>query len=102
MGEAVHRINQMEQADFSRQYVTRKIEGKTFGSYTTFQTPGFSPENAFREVGKLDFDGTLNQASNFTDKSLRALTTLALVEQCLKDQAEKPKPKQTKPATTKP
>lgn len=102
MGEAVRRINQMERPDFTEQYVMRKIEGKTFGSYAAFQTPGFSPENAFREVGKLDFDSTLNQASNFTDKSLRAMTTLAVVEQCLKDQAAKPKPKQTKPTQTKP
>jgi hypothetical protein len=102
IGEAVRRINQMERPDFSQTYVMRKIEGKTFGSYTGFQTPGFSPENVFREIGKIDFDSTLNWASNFTDKSLRAMTTLAVVEQCLKDQAAKPKPKQTKPTQTKP
>jgi len=45
--------------------------------------PGFSPENVFREVGKQDFDGVLYQAANLADKSLRALTTLALVEPCL-------------------
>jgi hypothetical protein len=97
MADAVKCINRIEQPDFSRQFVTRKIEGKTFGSYTSFQTPGFSPESAFREIGKVDFDGMLNQATNFSDKSLRALTTLAVVEQCLKDLAA-PKPKQSKPA----
>ena len=101
MGEAVKCINRIEQPDFSRQLVNRKIEGKTFGSYASFQTPGFSPESAFREIGKVDFDGMLNQATNFSDKSLRALTTLAVVEQCLKDLAVAPKPKQSKPAPTK-
>ena len=102
MGEAVKRINQIEQPDFSRQGVIRKIEGKSFGTYTSFVTPGFTPESAFREIGKVDFDGMLNQAANFSDKSLRALTTLAVVEQCLKDLTAAPKPKQSKPAPTKP
>ncbi len=102
MAEAVKCINRIEQPDFSRQFVTRKIEGKTFGTYASFVTPGFSPENAFREIGKIDFDGMLNLASNFSDRSLRALTTLAVVEQCLKDLTAPPKPKQGKPAPTKP
>jgi len=65
-----------------RQFVMIKIEGKTFGSFASFATPGFNPENAFREMGKLDFDGSLAQATNFTDKSLRALKTLAVIEPC--------------------
>jgi len=83
LGDAVKNINRIEQPDFSRQFVMRKIEGKTFGSYASFQTPGFDPENAFRELGKADFDGTLYQASNFMNKSLRARTLLALIEPCL-------------------
>lgn len=102
MGEAVKRINQIEQPDFSRQFVIRKIEGKTFGTYASFVTPGFTPESAFREIAKVDFDGMLNQAANFSDKSLRALTALAVVEQCLKDLAAPPKPKQSQPAPGKP
>jgi hypothetical protein len=82
LGDAVKVINKLEQPDFP-QYVMRKIEGKTFGSYASFQTPGFSPENAFREISKVDYDGTLNQASNFADRSLRALTIMATVETCL-------------------
>jgi hypothetical protein len=100
MGDAVKCINRLETPDFSRQYVMRKIEGKTFGGYAAVQTPGFSPENAFREVGKLDFDGGLYQASNFADKSLRTLTTLALADLCLQQtpqqKPEKPN-KKTKP-----
>jgi hypothetical protein len=98
MAEAVKRINQIEQPDFSRQFVVRKIEGKAFGTYASFVTPGFTPESAFREIGKVDFDGMLNQAANFSDKSLRALTTLAVVEQCLKDLPAAPR--QPKPART--
>jgi hypothetical protein len=102
LSDAVKLINRLEAPDFSQQYVTRKIEGKNFGSYTSFQTPGFNPESALRELGKLDFDSALNQSSNFADKSLRAMTTLALAEQCLKGQTAKPKPKEAKPSSSKP
>ena len=83
LGNAVKTINALESPDFSQQFVIMKIEGKTFGSFASFSTPGFNPENAFREMGKLDFDGSLIQATTFTDKSLRALTTLAVIEPCL-------------------
>jgi tetratricopeptide (TPR) repeat protein len=82
LGNAVRTINAIDSPDFSRQFVMMKIEGKTFGSYASYSTPGFNPENAFREMGKLDFDGSLTQATNFSDKSLRALTTLAVIEPC--------------------
>ena len=82
LSNAVRTINALESPDFSQQYVIMKIEGKTFGSFASFSTPGFNPENAFREMGKLDFDGSLIQAANFSDKSLRALTTLAVIEPC--------------------
>jgi hypothetical protein len=95
IGEAVKSINQIEQADFSAQYVQRKIEGKGFSTYAAFNTPGFSPETAFQEIGKLDFDGMLNQASNLTNKSLRAKTTLALIKPCL--QTPPPPAKSKKP-----
>jgi len=82
LANAVRTINALESPDFSRQFVMMKIEGKTFGSYASFATPGFNPEIAFKEMGMLDFDGSLAQATNFTDKSLRALTTLAVIEPC--------------------
>ncbi len=94
LAQAVKTINALDSPDFSRQFVIRKIEGKTFGSYTSFQTPGFDPETALREISKSDFDGTLNQASTFASKSLRALTTLAVVEPCLKvSKPSEPKPR---------
>jgi hypothetical protein len=97
LGNAVKTINALESPDFSQQFVMMKIEGKTFGSYASFQTPGFNPENAFREMGKLDFDGSLTHATTFADKSLRALTTLAVIEPCLEVAPAKPATKKTKP-----
>ncbi len=82
LGNAVKTINALESPDFSQQFVMMKIEGKTFGSFASISTPGFNPENAFREMGKLDFDSSLIQATTFSDKSLRALTTLAVIEPC--------------------
>lgn len=103
MGEAVKCINRIEQPDFSNQFVMRKIEGKTFATYAAIATPGFGPEAAFREIGKIDFDSMLNLASTFSDKFLRATSTLALVEVCLQQKSksekhlEKNKAKPTKP-----
>jgi tetratricopeptide (TPR) repeat protein len=83
LGDAVKSINKIEAPDFSRDWVIKRIEGKSFGYYTTLPTTGLNPDNAFREIGKFDFDGTLYQAANFTNKSLRSMTTIATVEPCL-------------------
>jgi tetratricopeptide (TPR) repeat protein len=91
IGQAVQTINRIEHPDFKQQFLIRRIEGKTFRRYGSFPTPGFTPENTFREIAKVDFDSMLNQASNFSDKFLRATMTLAVVEQCLSVQAVKPK-----------
>jgi len=97
LGDAVKTINRLESPDFSRQFVMRKIEGKTFGSYASFQTPGFNPETTMREISKSDFDGTLYQANNFASKPLRSLTTLAVIEPCLGISKQRPKgPSKTK------
>lgn len=93
LGNAVSCINRLEGPDLSSEYVQIKVEGKGFGFYTGFPTSGLSPEDAFREVGKEDFDGVLYQAANLADKSLRALTTLALVETCLSKRPPPPPPK---------
>jgi hypothetical protein len=95
LSDAVRCINHLESPDFSNDDAGRRIEGKKFGAYAMMQTPGFSAENGFREISKVDFDGTLNQAVNLSEKSLRAMTTLAVVEQCLKDRAVSPKTKQS-------
>jgi hypothetical protein len=93
LGEAVNSINHIAAPDFSRDYVQRKLEGQSFASYATMQTPGFNPENGFREIGKFDYEGALNLAANIADKPLRALTTLALAESCLQSSPQPKKPK---------
>jgi uncharacterized membrane protein len=89
LGDAIKTINQIENPDFSRDQLMTKIEGKQFGSYSVLNTPGFNPENAFREMSQFDFDGLLYQAGQFTNKTLRSMTTLALVEPCLLQAAPK-------------
>jgi hypothetical protein len=42
-------------------------------------------------MGRISFDDALSQASGFTDKSLRALTTLVLVDLCLQRAGNKEK-----------
>jgi hypothetical protein len=100
LGDVVKTINHVESIDLSSDTVRKRIEGRAFGYYRSLQTPGFSPETVFREMGKLDFDGTLYLAGNLSDKFLRAMTSLAVVDQCLKDLEAAPKPKKT--ATPKP
>ena len=95
LAEAVKLINGIEKPDFSREFVIRRIEGKAFGSFGSAVTPGFNPDNVFREIGKIDPDSVLNQAAGFSDKLLRSMTTLAVVEQCLN--AEKPARPAAKP-----
>lgn len=96
LGNAVKTINAIESPDFANQMVMVRIEGKTFGAFSSYSTPGFNPENAFREMGKIDFDGSLAHATAFADKSLRGLTTLAVIEPCLEIAPAKPAPKKSK------
>ena len=91
LGNAVRTINALENPDFTLQFTIIKIEGKTFGFYTSYATPGFNPENAFREMGKVDFDGSLAQAAQLSDKSLRGLTTLSVIEPCFATKTTKTK-----------
>jgi tetratricopeptide (TPR) repeat protein len=98
LGDAIKTINQIENPDFSRDQLMTKIEGKQFGSYSVLNTPGFNPENAFREMSQFDFDGLLYQAGQFTNKSLRSMATLALVEPCLLQTAPAKKQPKSSPA----
>jgi tetratricopeptide (TPR) repeat protein len=96
LGDAVKSINRLDSPDFSKQSLIRKIEGRNFARYAVFKTPGFDPENAFREMGRITFDDALSQASGFTDKSLRALTTLVLADLCLQRTEQEEKADQNK------
>jgi len=104
LGRVVETINHIDSIELSGDRILLKVEGKAFGTYRGLQTPGFSPEVVFREMGRLDFDGTLYLASNLSDKSVRGMTTLSIAEQCLKDlpPPPKPKPKPDKSAPAKP
>lgn len=97
MAEAVKSVNAVEGGDFSRQDFIRMIEGKDFARYTTLRAPGFDPENAFRELAKVDFDSALSLTGTLSDKALRARTTLVLAEFCLQRAAEKKKAVNRKP-----
>ena len=99
LSDAVKLINRIESPDFSRRFLMRKIEGKNFVRYASFQIPGFSPESAFREMAQIEFDSALAQTSNFADKSLRALTTLVLADYCLQRAAQQEKTEKTKKRT---
>jgi hypothetical protein len=57
LSDAVKCINKIDSPDFSDEYIERKIKGKTFTSYAILHTPGFNPQNSFREIAKVDFDG---------------------------------------------
>jgi hypothetical protein len=83
MGDAIKCINHLEGPDFSRPSLVRRIEGKNFARYATFEMPGLSPENVFLELGKADFNDALYQAGTLSDKSLRAHAFLALADICL-------------------
>lgn len=96
LGNSVRLINTLESPDFANQFSMVRIEGKTFASFGSYQTPGFNPENAFREMGKIDFDGSLTHATAFADKSLRALTTLAVIEPCFESGPARRAPKKSK------
>ena len=102
LGDVVATINHVASIDLSGDRISKRVEGKAFGTYRLLATSGFSPEIVFREMGKLDFDGTLYVASNLSDKSLRALTSLSLADQCIKDLPPPPKSKPNKPAAPKP
>ncbi len=83
LNDAVKCINKIESPDFSEDYIERKIKGKTFTSYAILHTPGFNPQNSFREIAKVDFDGAFVLATSLNQKYLRSMMTLVLAEQCL-------------------
>ncbi len=95
LGDAINCINHIEAPDFSvgDRTLVKEIKRKSNpGRFLLrFYMPGLDPENAFREMAKIDFDGALSQTSAFTDKFQRAVTTLALAEVCLQQAQREPK-----------
>lgn len=98
LGDSINRINRLEVPDFSvgdqtlvKEVKRRSNPGGRF--IIRFYMPGLDPENAFREMAKIDFDNALSQTSAFTDKFQRAVTTLALADVCLQQAQQQPKEK---------
>jgi hypothetical protein len=87
LGDAVNCVNHLEAPDFSigDQTLVKPIKRRSNpGRFILgFYMPGLDPENAFRELAKIDFNDALSQANAFTDKFQRAVTTLALADICL-------------------
>ncbi|HVG28522.1 MAG TPA: hypothetical protein VM864_02255 [Pyrinomonadaceae bacterium] len=93
LGAGVKTINQLKDPDLAGTFLTRRIEGKTFGIYTGNAVPGFSLENAFREAGPHDFEGALLAARDLADPALRATAVIGLAAHCLEESAKRAQPK---------
>jgi hypothetical protein len=102
LGDAINCINHIEAPDFSidDQTLVKAVKRRSNpGRFPIrFYMPGLDPENAVREMAKIDFDNTLSQTSAFTDKFQRAVTTLALADVCLQQAQPQPKEKPKKKA----
>lgn len=102
LGDAINCINHIEAPDFSidNQTLVKAVKRRSNrGTFPIrFYMPGLDPENAVREMAKIDFDNTLSQTSAFTDKFQRAMTTLALADVCLQQTQQLPKEKLKKRA----
>ena len=91
LADAVNCINRIETPDFASDDQTvkktpeRKRRGGQYGGeyMLRFYMPGLDPENAFREMAKIDFNTSLVQSSTLKDKFQRAMSTLAVAEVCL-------------------
>jgi hypothetical protein len=100
--DAVKTVNALDKPDLARSFVARRIEGKTFSTYSGYNVPGFSLENAFRELGPHDFEGTLLTARNLSDRALRATAVVGLAAHCLEQPAEPAPDKPPVPKGAKP
>ena len=91
--DAVKVINLLPDPDFSSETIGREIGNRVFTMYAIYNVPGIRLENAFRELGALDFESALSAATDITNKYQRSLAVLGLASKCLEDSARKPKRK---------
>jgi hypothetical protein len=91
MGSAIKTINALDQPDLTQTVILQRIEGKQFASYTNIPVEGFSIQNAFKLLAPSDFDGALLLAQKISDKSLRSLVILAMVNPCLEQKETAPR-----------
>lgn len=101
LAEAVKTVNLLAEPDFSTAVLHRKVQGKSFSSFTSHPVPGFNLENVFRELGPHDFEGALAVARRLEDKHLRALATNALSARCLEEAPPDELKKRATPPTKK-
>jgi hypothetical protein len=87
---AVKVVNLLPDPDFGSETIGREIGNKVFTMYAIYNVPGMRLENAFREIGALDFESALSAASDITDKYQRSFAVLGLASKCLEDSAAKP------------
>lgn len=85
LSEAVNVINRLEKADIFSASVYRQIIGKDFAFYAVFNTPGYNLETTFGEIGKKDFELSLANAKNLSDKYFRTLAVLAVAKNCVQN-----------------
>jgi hypothetical protein len=90
---AVKVVNLLPEPDFSSETIGRELGNGVFTMYAIYNVPGMRLENAFRELGALDFESALSAATDISDKYQRALAVLGLASKCLEDSAAKPAPK---------
>ena len=100
MNDAIRATNKLVEPELSATSLRRHIEGKALSLFMSHPMPGFNLENAFRELGPHDFEGTLSVARNLEDRHLRAAAIIALSAKCLEtppaDTKDKPAPNQKK------
>lgn len=96
LGDAINFINRIENPDFSGEPTLEKTPerrgrgGRYQGEYEfRFYMPGLDPDDAFREMAKIEFDNALSLSSTLTDKFQRAMSTLAVAEACLGAESRK-------------
>jgi hypothetical protein len=87
---AVKVVNLLPNPDFSSETIGREIGNSVFTMYAMYNVPGMRLENAFRELGALDFESALSAANELSDKYQRSLAVLGLASKCLEDSAPKP------------
>jgi hypothetical protein len=102
LSDAINCINHIEAPDFSigDQTLEKPIKRRSNpGRFLIrFYMPGLDPENAVREMAKIDFDNALSQTTTITDKFQRAITILAVADVCLQQAQQPPKEKPKKVA----
>jgi hypothetical protein len=100
LADAIKCINGIESPNFSSDQISKDIKAKSFSRRLHFWLPGPDPEGAFREMAKVDFDGSFTQLNTLTDKFQRAMSALAVSEVCLQQLQQPRKPtRRNKPAS---